>query len=150
MVVAFATGTDVLPAAFLLLEIETGGVGEEEKGEDHSTETEPRNDVELLLGGDVVVHDSRKQSATLSARCGESVGGRTDRGRVDFGSDEEGDCIRTELIEKGREEVHGLEASDASFRSVVVEFEGWDDEEDEIHHETDHLHLFASVELVVD
>ena len=58
MVVALPASTDELPPAFLLLEIETSRVWKEEKSEDHAAETEPRNHVELLRGGDVAVHNS--------------------------------------------------------------------------------------------
>ena len=57
VIVAFATSADVLPAAFLFLEIEAGSVREEEEGDEHATQTEPWYDVELLARGDVVVHD---------------------------------------------------------------------------------------------
>ena len=33
---------------------------------------------------------------------------------------------------------------------IVFEMEGRDDEEDKVHEEADHLHLLASVELVVN
>ena len=77
------------------------------------------------------------------------MGGGTDRGRVDFGRDEECDSIGAELVEEGREEIHGLEADEVNF-GVVVVVEAWDDEEDEIHEEAKLLHVLTAVELVVD
>lgn len=77
------------------------------------------------------------------------MGGRADWGWVDFCSDEEGDGIGTELIEERGEEVHGLEFLDVFDGCVTFEVEGRDDEENEIHEETYHLHTFASVEFVV-
>ena len=67
------------------------------------------------------------------------------RSRVDFGGNEEGNSVGTKLVEERGEEVHGLELFDMCRRCVVFVMEGRDDEEDEIHEEADHLHLFATV-----
>lgn len=133
VVVLIAAGTDELPAAFLLLEVEAGGVGEEEDGEDDAGEAEPGNDVELLLDGDVVVHDGGGESAEFADCGGEAVGGGADGGRVDFGGDEEGDGVGAELIEERGEEIHGLKAFDVFWRGEVVVVEGGDDEEEKVH-----------------
>ena len=150
VVVALSASTDELPAAFLLLEIETGRVWKEEKGEDHAAETEPRNYMELLTGGDVAVHDSCCQSTELTASGRESVGCSTDGSWIDFGSNQESNGIGAELVEERRQEVHGLERLDVSGLGIVGEMESGDDEEDKVHEETDHLHLLASIELVVN
>ena len=78
------------------------------------------------------------------------MGGGTDGGRVDFGGNEEGHGVGTELVEKGGEEVHGLELFDMCVRCVVFVVEARDDEEDKVHQEAHHLHLLAAVELVVN
>lgn len=57
MVVLLAAGANELPATLLLLEVQVGGIGEEEDGEDDAGEAEPGDDVECLLGVDVVVQD---------------------------------------------------------------------------------------------
>ena len=78
------------------------------------------------------------------------MGCSTDGGWVDFGSNQESNGIGAELIEEGRQEVHGLEGLDVSGRCIVAEMESGDDEEDEVHEKADHLHLLASVELIVN
>ena len=150
VVIRLATGSNVLPAAFLFFQIETGGVGEEDEGQHHAGETEPGHDVKLQRGGNVVVQDGSGQGAEFAASGGETVRGGTDGSRVDFGGHEEGDGVGAELVEKGGEEVHGLEFGDVCLGGVVLVVEARDDEEDEIHEEADHLHLFAAVELVID
>ena len=133
MIVALAASADELPAAFLLLEVEAGGVGEEEDGKHDAGEAEPGHDVEFLLGVDVVVHDGGGEGAEFADGGGEAVGGGADGGWVDFGGDEEGDGVGTELVEEGGEEVHGLEGFDVFGRGEVVVVEGRDDKKDEIH-----------------
>ena len=109
VVIAFAAGADKLPSAFLLLEIETGGIGEEEEGEEHAGKTEPWDDVEFLQGSDVVVHNSGSQGTKFAARGREAMGCGTDRCGVDLGCDKECHGVGAELVEEGGEEVHGLE-----------------------------------------
>lgn len=150
VVVVFTAGTDELPAAFLLFEIETGGVWKEDEGEDGAEKAEPWHGQEDLRNGDVVVEDGGQQGTGFTARSRETVSRGADRGWVDLSSDEESDCVGTELIEEGGEEVHGLEFLDVGFRSVVFEIEGRDNEENEAQHEADQLHVSAAVQLVVD
>ena len=100
-------------------------------------QTEPGHDVELGLGGDVVVQDRGQEGTELTPGSGETVGGGTDGGGEDLGSDEEGDAVGTELVEEGGEEVHGLEGLDVLGGGVVVVVESGDDEENEAHEETD-------------
>jgi len=95
-----AAGAEVCPAAFLLLEIETGGVWEEEVGEEHAGQTEPWHEVELGLRIDVVVENGSEERASLSDCGGETVCGSTDRGGEDLSSDEEGDTVGTKLVEE--------------------------------------------------
>ena len=133
VVVVLAAGADELPAALLLFEIEACGFGQEDEGEDHAAETKPGDGVEDLGDGDVVVEDGGGEGAEFAAGGGEAVGGGADRGRVDFGGDEEGDGVGAELVEEGGEEVHGLEFFDVGVGGVVFVVEGGDDEEDEIH-----------------
>jgi len=141
---------DVVPATLLFLEVQSGGVRQEDPGEQHATETEPGNNVELLLGGDVVVHDGREKSTELASSGRDTVCGGTNRRGEDLGGNQEGDRVGAELVEEGAEEVHGLEGVDVLLRGVVVVVEGGDNEEDEVHQETDDLHPLATVQLVVD
>lgn len=150
MIVALSASANELPPAFLLLEIETGRVWKEEKGDEHATKTEPRNHVELLIDGDVIVHDGCGQGTELTTSSRESVGCSTNWCWIDLGSDEEGNGIGTKLVEEGRQEVHGLEGFDVSGLCVVFKMETGNDEKDKVHEEADHLHLLASVELVVN
>jgi len=138
------------PAAFLLFEIETRGVGEEEPGDQHSGETEPGDEVEFHLVGKVVVEDGCEEGAHLAAGGGETVGGGADGGRVHFGGDEEGDAVGAKLIEEGGEEVHGLEGVDSLDGLVIIIVESWHDEENEVHEETELHHTLATDELVID
>lgn len=78
------------------------------------------------------------------------MGGGTDWSGVYFCCDEEGYGIWAELVEEGREEVHCLETDDVFFAGEIFEFKRGDDEEDKVHGEADHLHLFAAVEFVVN
>ena len=150
MIVALSASTDELPPAFLLLEIETGRVWKEEKGEDHAAETEPRNYVEFLNGGDVAVHDSCGQSTELTTSSREAVGCSTNGSWVNFSGNQESNGIGAKLVEEGRQEVHSLEGLDVSGLCIVVEMETGDDEKNKVHEEADHLHLLASVEFVVN
>ncbi len=149
VVLVLAAGADELPATFLLLEIEAGGIGQEEESDEHAGEAEPGDDVEFGLGVDVVVEDGGEEGAEFAAGGAEAVGGGADGGGVDFCGDEEGDGVGAELGEEGGEEVHGLEGSDAREASVVAEVEGGDDEEDEDHEEADHLHLVVMMRIHV-
>ena len=150
MVFVLAIGGEVCPSAFLLLEIETSGVWEEEEGDDHSGKTEPWDEVEFLLGADVVVKDGGEEGTHLSNGSGESVSSRSDRSWENFGSNEESDGVGSKLVEKGGEEVHGLEGVNTVNTAVILVVESWDDEHDETHEETELLHILATVELVVD
>ena len=100
VVVVLAAGADEVPAALLLLEVEAGGVGEEEHGDEHAGEAEPGDDVKFGLGVDVVVQDSGEQGAEFPAGGAEAVGGGADGGGVDFCGDEEGDGVGAELVEE--------------------------------------------------
>ena len=150
MIVALSASTNELPSAFLFLEIETRGIWKEEKGDEHATEAEPTNHVKLLNGGDVTVHDSCGQGTELTTSSRKPVGCSTDGSWIDFGSYQESNGIGTKLVKEGRQEVHSLEGLDVSGLGVVVEMETRDDEKDKVHKEADHLHLLASVELVVN
>ena len=150
VVLGFPALAEVRPTAFLLLEIETGGVGEEEPGDEHACETEPGHEVELFLRVDVVVDHCCEEGAELAPGGGETVGGGSNGGRENFRGHEEGDCIGTKLVEEGGQEVHGLKGVDALDGFVVVVVERRDDEEDEVHEETELHHSLSSDQLVVD
>lgn len=100
VVLGFSTLADVEPSSFLLLEVEAGGVGEEEVGEDDTGETEPGDDVEFLRCADVVVHNGGGKGAKLSDRSCETVGGGTDGGGEDLSGYKEGDRVGAELVEE--------------------------------------------------
>ena len=150
MIVALSASANELPSAFLLLEIETSGIWKEEKGDDHATKTEPRDHVELLIDGDVTVHDGCGQGTELATSSREPVSCSTNWSWIDLGSDEESNGIGAKLVEEGRQEVHGLEVFDVSGLCVVFEMKSGNDEKDKVHEEADHLHLLAPVELVVN
>lgn len=150
VVLMLATLAETLPAALLLLQVQTGGIGKEQRGDQSTTETKPGHDVELGLGIDVVVQDGGQKGTGLTPGSGHTVGGGTNGCGEDLGSDKEGDGIGTELVEERAQEVHSLEGLDVLGAAVVVEVESRDDEEDEAEHETNDLHPFATVQLVVD
>lgn len=100
MVIILAAGTDECPTTLLLLQVETGCVGEEKQGQNHATETEPCDDVELLRRRDVVVHNGSHEGTEFTASSRETVGSGTDGGRIDLCSDEESNRVGTELIEE--------------------------------------------------
>jgi len=58
VVLCFAALAQVSPSALLLLEIKTRGVWEESPSYEHACKTEPWDEIELLLCGDVVVDDT--------------------------------------------------------------------------------------------
>jgi len=150
VVVVLTTGTDVSPAAFLLLEVETGGVGHEDEGEEHAEETEPWDEVELGLRVDVVVDDGSKESTHLTPGGGETVGSGTDGSWEAFGGDQEGHAVGAELLEERGQEVHGLESLDTGDAGVELVVESRNNEEDEVHEETKLLHVLTANNLVVD
>ena len=150
VVILLAALADIVPSPLLFLEIEARGIGKEQPGDEHAAEAEPRHDVELLLGGDVVVQHGGGQGAEFPDCGAEAVcGGADGRGEY-FGGDEEGYRVGAELVEEGGQEVHGLEGVDVRRGSVVFEVEGGDHEQDKIHGETDDLHPFPAVQLVID
>lgn len=108
------------------------------------------DDEEFLLGGDIIVHDCGQQGAHFTDRGREAVGGCSDGCRVYLCSDQEGDRVRAELVEKGGEEVHSLEGVNSRWAGVVLELESWDDEEEEVHEKSDHLHVLSPVKFVVN
>lgn len=150
VVVTFTARADVLPATFLLLEVETRSIWKEEQGDEHAKETEPRHDVEYLLGGNVVVQNSCGQGTKFATCSRKTVRGGTDGCRIDLGCNEEGNTVGTELVEEGREEVHCLELANVGFGGIVLKVESRNDEEDEDHSEANQLHLLSAVEFVID
>ena len=149
VVVLGLAGADVAPPPLLLLKVKTGGVGEEQPGEDHAGETEPRHNVELGLGVDVVVENGGEKSTGLAHAGAEAVGRSADGSWEDLTGDEEGDAVGAELVEEAGEEVHGLERFDTGGAGIVLQLEGGDDEHDEAHEETNLLHHLAAIEAVV-
>lgn len=150
VVLGLASAADVLPAALLLLQVEAGGVWEEEEGEKHAGQAEPWHDVELRLRVDVVVQDGGEEGTELANGGGETVSGRTDGRGEDLGGDEEGDRIGSELVEERRQEIHGLEGGNTLDRGVVLVVEGGNDKQDEVHEESQLHHVLATEQLVVD
>lgn len=150
-VIIIRTATaNAVPPTFLLLQVKTSGIRKEEEGKDHATESKPRDNVELGLRVDVVVENGGQQSTAFTGGGRETVRRSANRGRVNLGSDEEGDRVRTKLVEERAQEVHGLEGFDVCRARVELVVESGDDEKDEVHKETHHLHPFAAIEFVVD
>lgn len=150
VVLVGAALANVAPAALLLLEVKAGGVGEVEPGEEHTSQTEPGNNVELGLGVNVSVEDRGQQGTSFAQTGREAVGGGTNGGGEHLASNQEGDRVGTKLVEKGRDKVHGLEGVDAGRRRVVLVLEGGNDKHEEAHEEANLLHHLAAVELVVN
>lgn len=73
MVLIGAAGLEVCPSSLLFMEIETSGVRNVEPGEEHTSKTEPRNDVELHLCVDVIVQDTGKEGAQFPNSSTEAV-----------------------------------------------------------------------------
>lgn len=150
MIIILTALADVPPTTLLLLQVETSGVGKEEESDDHAGKTEPWDNVETLLDGGVRTQDGSNQSTQLTPSSRHTVGTGTDGSRVAFSSDNESNTIGAELVEEGRQEVHGLERVNVFGRSVVLVVEARDNEEDEAHEETHLLHPLTAVQLVVD
>lgn len=142
--------TNISPPALLFLEVETGCVWEVEEGKEHASKTKPRNNVELGLVVDVVVEYRGKQSTGLAHAGRESVSSGTDGSRENLAGNQESDRVGAELVEEGRQKVHGLEGMNAFRTSIVLVAEGRDDEHEEAHEEANLLHHLAAVKLVVD
>ena len=137
VVVVVSARADKLPTTFLLFKIQTGGVGQKKKGDEHARKTEPGDEVKLGLDANVVIQHGREQGTTLSASGADTVGCGADGGGVDFGSDKERDGVGTELGEEGGEKVHRLKCFDTRKGLVVGEVEGGYNEKDEDHEEAD-------------
>lgn len=150
VVVLLATLAEVLPSALLLLQVKASGVGKEEGGDHSTSQAKPRHNIELGLGIDVVVQDGGQKRTSLTPGSGHTVSGGTNGCGENLGSNQEGDRIGTELVEEGAQEVHSLEGLDVLRAAVVFEVESRDDEENEAEHETNDLHPFATIQLVVD
>jgi len=95
-----ATLTDILPSTLLLFEVETSGIWEPDGSQDHTSKTEPGDNVELLLNRDVIVQNRSEQCTELANGSGETVGGGANGGWVNLSGDEEGDSIRAKLVEE--------------------------------------------------
>jgi len=150
VVVLIATGADVGPTTFLLLEIKTSGVRHEEHVDENTSETKPRNNPESRLCRPVAVTNSGRQGAQLADSSGETVSSSTDGHGVDFGGGKEGDAVGSELLKEGREEVHSLELLDVGLGGVILELRARNDEEEEVHEEPESHHVLATIEFVVD
>ena len=144
------SSSDECPAAFLLLQVQPGGIWEEEIGDEGANEAEPWDDVETRLDFDVVVQDGSQQSSKLSTRCRESVGRCTYRCGKDLCCDQEGDAIGSELAEERGDEIHGLEFVNTSCSRVIAVVERRNNKAKEAADETDDLHPLAAVQFIVD
>lgn len=150
VVIVLATGADEGPAALLLLEIEAGGIGHKHNSQKDTGQPEPGHDVELGLSVNVVVQNRSSQGSEFANGGGETVRSSADSDGIDLGRGNEGDRVGTELVEERRQEIHGLELLDVFRRGVVIQLEAGNDEQNEIHEETQGLHVLATVQLVVD
>lgn len=92
--------TDISPATLLLLEIEAGSIWEEEPGEEHANEAEPRNNVEFGLVADIVVKDRGEESTSLTHTGRETVGGGTNGSGENLASNEESDGVGAKLVKE--------------------------------------------------
>lgn len=100
VIIVLAAFAQVVESTFLFFEIETGCVWEPEERHYHARETKPWNDVEFRLRIDVIIQNTRSESAEFSNRGGEAVRCGADRSREDFGCDEEGYGVGAELVEE--------------------------------------------------
>ena len=150
VIVIFAAGADVCPATFLLLKIQTSGVRHKEHVNEDTSKTEPWYDPETRLGRPIAVTDSGGQGAQFANSGRHTVGSGSDGHRVNLSGRKEGDTVGAELLEEGRQEVHGLELLDMGFRGVVFELSTRDDEEEKVHEEAESHHVLAAIKLVVD
>ena len=101
MILVFTASANDGPASFLLLEIETSRVWQENDTQENTGQAEPRDNIELGLGVNVVVENSSGQCTQFPTGGRETVRRGTDSDRVDLGGGDEGDGIRSELVEKG-------------------------------------------------
>ena len=100
VVLTLAARADELPAALLLFQIQTCGIREEERRDEHACKTEPGDDVEFLPGGDVVVHDGCRQCSQFACGSRYAVGSSADRSWVDLGRNEKSDGVGPKLVEE--------------------------------------------------
>lgn len=140
----------ITPATLLLFEIKTGGVREEDPGKQHAGKAKPGNDVELGLSVDVVVENRSEQGTSLADAGRETVSSGANGGGKDLSRNKEGHRVGSELVEEGREEVHGLEGVNAGRAGVVLVVKSWNDKHEEAHEKSNLLHCATAVELVVD
>ena len=143
VVVGSSALSDEHPVSLLLLEVKTGGVGDEEEGGDPAGETEPADDPEPgSRVGDVVVDDGGGEGTELARGRSDTVSGGSDRDGEDLGGEEEGGAARrdpsvsecpvitgkrrghslgTELLEERGEVVDGLETVNVCLGLEVLE-----------------------------
>ena len=99
---------------------------------------------------DVAVSYGYSNSAQFANSSRDAMGCSTNWSREAFSSDEERNGVRPELVEEGREKIHGLEDSDSGRGRAIFVVECGNNEEDKIHEEADLHHIFSTIELVVD
>lgn len=78
------------------------------------------------------------------------MSGSTYWGWKDLCGNQKGNAIGSELVEEGREKVHGHELVYTSALCIVGVVESWNHEADEVAKETNDLHPLATIILVVD
>lgn len=98
---------------------------------------------------DIVVNDGGKQGTEFPHGGREPVGGRPGSDREDLCGDQERRTVGS-LLEKGRQEIDGLERVDMLGRLEGIKEDGGDEEEDKVGEETDDLESLPSDELVID
>ena len=78
------------------------------------------------------------------------MGSSTYRSGIYLSSNQEGYSVWSKLVEEGGEEIHSLEGMYACGGSIVRKIESWNDEKNKTCKESDLLHHFAAIELVID
>jgi len=151
VVVLFTSLSDKYPISFLFTKIQSGSIGDKEDGEEETDQSEPSDNVKLCLIGDVIVDNCRSECTEFSTGCRESVSCGSNGSGIEFGSEEEGGGVGSELLPKGGKHVE--ESEDFDWCSGFLEgfeFEGADNENDENDAESDVLHSSTAVESMID
>ena len=150
MVFRYTATAEELPSPFLFLEVESGRIRKEQNREEHAGQSKPRNDIESDLRGDVVEKYSGGQGTELANGGRKAVSRSTDWSGITFSCNEESNCIWAKLVEKRREEIHGLKSLNVSSTGEELVSESRYDEQDKVRAEPDQLHPFATIQFVID
>lgn len=78
VVVARSTLSDECPVSILLLQVESGRVGDESQSDKGANEAEPADDPESCSATVVIEHDGGDEGTEFTGCGGETVGGSSD------------------------------------------------------------------------